>query len=345
VTAGTPGTNDWYTSDVTVHTAGVDSVSGIASCTADQHQTTETTGHQFSGSCTNEAGLTTPAAPLSVKLDKSAPSVSVAVSAGTLGSNSWYTSDVTVHTSGTDTISGIASCDPDQSLTSDTSGMTLNGSCSNYAGLVGEGTSASIKRDATVPATPAFAGGPVDGASYYFGSVPAAPVCSSSDAMSGLAGCLVSGYSSEVGGHTMTATATDKAGNTSVSTRTYTVLAWTMKGYYQPVDMPVVGGPIVWNTVKGGSTVPLKFEIFAGSTELTSVSAVSDFVVKTSSCGSMTYEDPIELTTTGGTVLRYDSTGGQFIQNWQTPKKAGTCYSVTMTAPDTSSITAWFKLK
>ena len=37
-----------------------------------------------------------------------------------------------------------------------------------------------------------------------------------------------------------------------------------MSGYYQPVDMNGV-----WNTVKGGSTVPLKFELFAGTTELT----------------------------------------------------------------------------
>lgn len=164
--------------------------------------------------------------------------------------------------------------------------------------------------------------------------------------MSGLAGCAVTGYSSEVGGHALTATATDNAGNPSPSTRTYTVLAWTMKGYYQPVDMPVVGGPNVWNTVKAGSTVPLKFEIFSGATELTDVAAVSGFSVRQVGCTDTTYVDEIELTTTGGTVLRYDSTGGQFIQNWQTPKKAGNCYSVTTSAQDnTSSITAWFKLK
>ena len=53
----------------------------------------------------------------------------------------------------------------------------------------------------------------------------------------------------------MTATADDVAGNETTATRSYTVLAWTLTGFYQPVDMNNVV-----NTVKGGSTVPLKFE-------------------------------------------------------------------------------------
>jgi hypothetical protein len=48
---------------------------------------------------------------------------------------------------------------------------------------------------------------------------------------------------------------------------------------------------------------------------------------------------------TGGTSLRYDSTAGQFIQNWQTPKKPGTCYTTTMTTQDGSTISANFILK
>ena len=51
------------------------------------------------------------------------------------------------------------------------------------------------------------------------------------------------------------------------------------------------------------------------------------------------------MVSTGGTSLRYDSTAGQFIQNWQTPKLPGVCYIVTMTTDDGSSLTANFKLK
>ncbi len=49
---------------------------------------------------------------------------------------------------------------------------------------------------------------------------------------------------------------------------------------------------------------------------------------------------PVETILTGGTSLRYDSTGGQFSQNWQTPKKPGTCAVATTTMQDGSPITS-----
>ena len=149
----------------------------------------------------------------------------------------------------------------------------------------------------------------------------------------------MTGYSTGVGSHELIATATDHAGRTATATFPYTVLAWTIAGFYAPVDMNGLT-----NTVKGGSTVPLKFEVFAGPTELTSTSSVAFAVTKVTCIGGVA-EDAIELVTTGGTSLRYDSTGGQFIQNWQTPKAAGVCYRVTMTALDGSSIGAYFKTK
>jgi hypothetical protein len=101
----------------------------------------------------------------------------------------------------------------------------------------------------------------------------------------------------------------------------------------------------VVNVVKGGSTVPLKFEAFAGGTELTSTGAVKSFVQTKVNCVSSAVLDEIEVASTGGTSLRYDTTGGQFIQNWQTPKQPGACYKVTMTTQDGSSLSALFKLK
>jgi hypothetical protein len=87
----------------------------------------------------------------------------------------------------------------------------------------------------------------------------------------------------------------------------------------------------------------LKFEVFAGATELTNVSIVST-LAKQVAC-SDSAEDTVEVVATGGTVLRYDTTAGQFIYNWQSPKLPGKCYSVTLTTQDGSSITALFKLK
>jgi hypothetical protein len=116
--------------------------------------------------------------------------------------------------------------------------------------------------------------------------------------------------------------------------------AWTLKGFYQPVDMNNV-----YNVVKNGSTVPLKFEIFAGSMELTDVAAVKSLTYALNTCSASAVTDEIETTATGGTVLRYDATSGQFIFNWKTPNTAGKCYRVTMMTQDGSSLIAYFKLK
>jgi hypothetical protein len=116
---------------------------------------------------------------------------------------------------------------------------------------------------------------------------------------------------------------------------------YTLSRFYQPVDMGSV-----FNTVKGGSTVPLKFRVFWGDTEQTDVSVVAGFAATAIACpnGSLT-TDAIEVTTTGGTSLRYDTTAGQFVQNWKTPKKPGACYTVTMTTTDGSSSSANLQLK
>ena len=137
---------------------------------------------------------------------------------------------------------------------------------------------------------------------------------------------------------------------------TLTIGSWHLTGFYQPVGIPntVVTPPTaplpssgVWNSIKGGQTVPLKFEIFtaAGGAERTNLSDVSSFTLARVGC-SAGPEDPVEpFPTSGATVLRYDAGEGQFIQNWQSPKGANQCYRVTMTALDGSSLSAFFKTK
>src|SRR5262249_45259469 len=100
--------------------------------------------------------------------------------------------------------------------------------------------------------------------------------------------------------------------------------SWSLTGFYQPVTM----GDWVLNTVKGGSTVPLKFNVYQGpgnTNERTDVAAVKKFVVEVAPCTSGTIQDEVDFVTTGGTTLRYDTTALQFIQNWQTPRTPGAC--------------------
>lgn len=333
----------WYNAPVDFDTAGTDGLSGVndANCTAIQNYTgPDGTGLTVNGSCTDNAGNVGNGTSAAFDFDNTNPSVLVTPARGP-DLAGWYNAPVVFNTAGTDATSGLidTNCSVDLNYTSpDGTGLTVNGSCTDNAGNVGNGTSAAFDFDNTNPGI-TWIGGPADGGSYVFASVPAAPTCTATDATSGPGACTVSGYSALVGTHTMTATAYDVAGNSSSEDRTYTVEAWTLNGFYQPVDM----GTDVWNTVKAGSTVPLKFEIFAGDTELTNVSAVASLTAVSLSCYNGT-EDAIEITATGSTALRYDATAGQFIYNWKTPTPK-LCYRVTMTTQDGSTLVANFKLK
>ena len=119
------------------------------------------------------------------------------------------------------------------------------------------------------------------------------------------------------------------------------VLRWSATGFSQPVDT----GASVLNTVKGGSTVPVKFELFAGSRELTDTGLVS-FSARRVTCPGGATVDEIETLVSGSTSLRYDTSSGHFQYNWKTPTGAGTCYTLTMSAADgVTSLAAGFKLR
>ncbi len=332
------GDNGWYTSNVSLTWTVTEDESPESlektGC-VDQSITTDQRATTYSCSASSDGGSAGPV-DVTVKRDATAPTVGAAQFTGTAGTNGWYTSNVTVTWSCDDATSGADA--GSQGVTTEGT-TTVTPSCTDAAGNEATGTAVSVKIDKTAPTNLQFSG--LAGAPFYFGYVPAATsfTCSAEDALSGFDTCDVTGYSSAVGTHTLTATATDNAGNEATTTTTYQVLAWTVTGFYAPIDKGI------HNTVKSGATVPLKFEVFAGSTEVTSTSQVA-ITIKGITCGSVIGEDPVGDTTTGATSLRYDTTSGQFIYNWQTPKdKAGSCYQVTMTAADGSSTSATFKLK
>ena len=146
---------------------------------------------------------------------------------------------------------------------------------------------------------------------------------------------------------------------------TLTVAAWSLKGFYQPVGetssivsapgvQPAVSPATVWNAIKGGQTVPMKFNIYrgVGGAQVTTVadafnaaSAFSAYQLPSCSSGDTEPEIALSDLSTGGTELRWDGT--QFIQNWKTPKVSGAdlCYRAVITAKDGSTITAFFKVK
>jgi hypothetical protein len=339
--------NGWNNSDVTVTWNWSDSGSGIDTANCTTSSTSSGEGEiKLSATCKDLAG-NTGNADYTVNVDKTAPEASPTQDPAA-NANGWNNSDVTVTWNWSDSGSGIDTANCTMSSTSSGEGeIKLSATCKDLAGNTGS-ADFTVHVDKTAPIVE-LVGGPEDGASYYFGFVPAAPSCSASDALSGLDGdCSVSGYGKTVGTHTVTASAKDKAGNTGSASRTYTVLAWTLTGFFHPVDMPYKDTSgntvIVLNTVKNGSTVPLKFTIFAGTSEITDTDVIK-FTTNQVKCDATAPQDPIETTATGGTTIRYDPVAHQFVFNWQTPKIAGNCYRVTLTTDDGSTLVAYFKLK
>jgi hypothetical protein len=281
--------------------------------------------------------------------DSTAPKIEAQIT-GTLGSNGWYTSDVEVSwkIDEPESLSSLTmvGCDTTP-ITEDTTpdGVTLTCKATSDGGTAEK--SVTIKKDSKAP-TATITSGIADGDSFFWGFVPDKPTCEATDPSpgSGMDGtCMDDGYSTEKGPQTVTFTAKDLAGNTAeIPGITYTVKDWVMKGYYQPIDMNNVV-----NTVKAGSVVPIKFEIFAQD-EFTSTSFngkdIGTFSVKTGSGCSGTTDAVEQFTAAGSTSFRYDDTGGQFIYNWKTPKTpAGECFTVTFTAQDGTSLTAYVKTR
>jgi hypothetical protein len=342
-------TNGWNNSDVTVSFSCDDGLSGVASCSDSTTLSSEGANQSVTGNVTDAAGNTASDTVSNINIDKTAPVVTLGAVSGTAGTNGWYKSAVSQTFNASDALSGLpASFTTPFSVSSSGEGSAVeikSGAVTDNADNTNNGISATFKIDLSDPYDVTFVGGPNAGGSYDYGTTPAAPTCTAKDAVSGMpdnGGCVVTdsnpGGFSATGSHTLTATATDNAGRTETATRSYTVAPYRLSGFYAPVDM---GGVV--NTVKGGSTVPLKFELFQSisGTELTDTSGITLTATKTN-CAPGATEDAIEVTATGGTSLRYDSTGGQFIYNWKTPTGAG-CYTVTMTAADGSKITAYFK--
>jgi hypothetical protein len=144
----------------------------------------------------------------------------------------------------------------------------------------------------------------------------------------------------------------------------FTITAWDAdgRGFYQPVGvlgsvffaaggasgtLAVPNNTTVWNVAKGGATIPLKFNVFAGDQEKKSTSDISGFSAsRLALCSAGAGEDLVDFVTTGSTSLRYDGVEGQFIQNWKAPTASSdTCYRATVEFKDGSTLSAFFRLR
>jgi hypothetical protein len=135
---------------------------------------------------------------------------------------------------------------------------------------------------------------------------------------------------------------------------------WSAAGYgfYQPIGIPnsvFVAAPGLapaptsttpWISAKGGSTIPLKFNVFVSGVEHTATSQINFSATPFTCPGGSSQAEEIEFTTTGATNLRYDTTDRQFVQNWATPRvTADSCYRATASFGDGSTLSTFVRLR
>jgi len=140
-------------------------------------------------------------------------------------SGTWTNHDVSVHFDCADNAggSGVGSLTPDQTVTNQGDGQAVTGTCTDNAGNTASATFSGIRIDKTTPAVTYS-----DNADSYSVDQQIAISCTASDALSGLASTTCAdtagpAYTFGLGAHTLSAQASDNAGNQGSASTTFNV--------------------------------------------------------------------------------------------------------------------------
>jgi hypothetical protein len=346
----------WYGGPVTVTLLATDNLSGVDATYYSMDRGSPTTYdsrfqvgkgvHTVTFWSKDQAGnvedKTTSGHSLTLKVDNLAPTITGAATTSP-NANGWYNGLVTVHFTCSDAESGIAQggCPADKSVAGEGAGQYVKGTATDVAGNTATATVGPISIDLTAPA---FApnNGPTN---FIVGQVVTPPTCQASDALSGLASCLLTGRTGSgfanangVGAFTYTFTATDKAGNTATQSVTLQVsYKWT--GFLQPVtntnhDLGIA------STFNAGSTIPLKFQLKNAAGKVMQTTYMPVWLQPVDLGTTKTDDTPFNPTdppTVGGS-FKWDASAQQYIFTWQTPRAAAGHYyriGVTLDSGDT----------
>lgn len=220
--ASSPNADGWYNTNVVVNWAASDPEPSSGQPVAPPATTASTEGKSVtytSGpACDGNGNCATGTIKLSI--DKTAPTlVATRNSANSFG---WNNSDVVVGYTCTDAVSGVASCPAAVKITTQGLAAPVVGVVTDRAGNTTTSTTSGIKIDLTAP-TIAYSG-----ATSYDVDDVVSITCSASDALSGIASTTcanVAGpaYLFAAGSHSLSATATDKAGNDAAESFAFTI--------------------------------------------------------------------------------------------------------------------------
>jgi hypothetical protein len=243
---------------------------------------------------TDNAGRTTTSSSVTIRVDNTPPTVTPTVT-GTLGTNSWYTSDVQVSWATSDTGSGVATTTgcAATSVTSDTTGTTFTCSATDNAGNSAS-QSVTVKRDATKPSvSSANLTGTLGSNGWYTSNVQVswpAPT----DATSGIAsttGCSTSSQTVDTTGTTFTCSATDNAGNSDSQSVT------VKRDAANPTGGSITANGSALDSYSSTGTVPLSKTNYSDVTSGIASNALTraHATFSGNSCGSFTGSDPVTI--------------------------------------------------
>jgi hypothetical protein len=212
ISARGPDANGWYNHPLSLSVNGTDATSGIASCNSITYSGPDTTSGSLSGSCTDNAGNSASGGSFNFKYDATRPSVSIALARGPDVGN-WYNHPVDFTASGSDNLSGIASCNSGTIG----GGGSASASCTDNAGNTGS-AGASVNYDASAPSIDSVTfDRPADSNGWYNHSVQV--VFHGSDGGSGIASCTATTYAGpDTSSTTVNGNCRDNAGNSAGGT-------------------------------------------------------------------------------------------------------------------------------
>ena len=211
-----PNGAGWNNANVTVSFTCNDSLSGVGSCQAPINITTEGANQNVNGTAKDNAGNTATATAV-VNLDKTAPTITSVLSPSPNGSG-WNNANVTVSFTCNDSVSGVDSCQSPINTTTEGANQNVNGTAKDNAGNTATAT-AVVNLDKTAPTITSVLSPSPNGAGWNNTNVTVDFTCS--DTLSGVASCpSPATLTSEGAAQTTSASATDRAGNSSTTTVT-----------------------------------------------------------------------------------------------------------------------------
>ncbi len=282
---GTQGANNWFVSDVVVHYTCNDNLSGVnMPCPPDVTLSDEGPAVYappltILDKADNEAQSTA----ITVMIDKHAPHTTASLS-GTVGTNDWYKTPVTVALSASDNVSGVASTlysvdgGPVQAysgsfIVSGDGSHTVSFHSIDNAGNIEADSATSFKID-TTPPTIIGSRGPAANA-YGWNNTDVTVTFACSDSTSGVAFCSgPTTLSVEGASQSVTGTATDNAGNPASATisginidKTAPTTGLQITGVHNATTY-LVGSTFSWNSGDGLSGVASTSVVFDGGAPL-----------------------------------------------------------------------------